>query len=150
MRRSDERKQNVDRVVPFLRVSAMEQSLWYYVDGLGFVISARWVVEDRIRWCMLELGGGSLMLQEYPRVGHGSWVASGKVGEGVSLYFLCKDAVVYHREVESRGIGASEPQVGNGMWVTGLRDPDGYQLYFESVTDTPEDTKLSAVEQEAM
>ena len=32
------------------------------------------------------------------------------------------------------------------MWVTSLTDPDGYRLGFESLTDTPEDTKLSEVE----
>jgi len=29
------------------------------------------------------------------------------------------------------------------MWTTTLTDPDGYHLGFESLTDTPEDTKLS-------
>ncbi len=32
------------------------------------------------------------------------------------------------------------------MWVTAVSDPDGYKLDFESVTDVPEDTKLSEVE----
>jgi hypothetical protein len=65
------------------------------------------------------------------------------VGEGVSLYFICEDAIAICKELKSRGIQASEPQVGNAMWVTGLSDPDGYPLFFESATDTPEETQLS-------
>ena len=85
------------------------------------------------------------MLQEFPKKGHDSWLPQEKVGEGVSLCFTCKDALAIYYEFRSRGIQASEPQVGNSMWVTSLSDPDGYQLEFESVTDTPEDTKLSEV-----
>ncbi len=136
---------NVKQVVPFLHVSNMERSVRYYVEGLGFTMKHRWVVEGKLRWCWLVLGGAALMLQEFPREGHDSWVPAGKVGEGVSLCFTCEDALAIYHEAGSRGIEASEPEVGNAMWVTGLSDPDGYRLYFESPTDTPEDTKLSEV-----
>src|ERR1700674_4813736 len=134
---------NVKEVVPFLHVSSMEQSVHYYVEGLGFTMKHQWVVEGKLRWCWLSLGGASLMLQEFAKEGHDSWVPSGKVGEGVSLCFTCEDAVAIYSEYTSRGIEASEPQVGNAMWVTGLSDPGGYRLFFESATDTPEETKLS-------
>ena len=64
----------------------------------------------------------------------------GKVGEGVSIYFICQDALVIYHEATDRGVQASTPFVGNGMWVVGISDPDGYQLYFESDTDVPEGT----------
>jgi lactoylglutathione lyase len=136
---------NVKEVVPFLRVSDMERSLHFYIDGLGFTTKHRWIVDGKVRWCWLVLGGAALMLQEFPREGHDSWVPAGKVGEGVSLNFTCEDAVLIYRELTARGIEASEPEVGNSMWVTTLRDPDGYRLEFESPTETPEDTKLSEV-----
>ena len=126
---------SVKEVVPMLNVSRMERSVRYYVDGLGFAMKNKWVVDGKLRWCWLALGGAALMLQG-PR-------KEGKVGEGVSLNFTCDDAVAIYHEVRSRGIEASEPQVGNRMWVTGLSDPDGYKLFFESPTDTPEETKLS-------
>src|SRR5215471_447219 len=134
---------NVKQVVPFLHVSDMERSIRYYLDGLGFTIKYKWVVDGKLRWCWLELGGAALMLQEFPKEGHDSWAPNGKVGEGVSLCFNCEDALAIYHEVRSRGIEASEPQVGNAMWVTRLSDPDGYRLEFESSTDAPEDTKLS-------
>jgi lactoylglutathione lyase len=134
---------NVKDVVPFLCVSSMEESLRYYLDGLGFTIKHKWVVDEKVRWCWLVLGGAALMLQEFPNAGHDSWVPEGKVGEGMSLWFQCEDAIAIYREVTARAIAASEPQVGNSMWDTTLIDPDGYRLHFDSRTDTPEDTKLS-------
>lgn len=136
---------NVKNVVPFLRVSSMEQSVRYYVDGLGFEMKNKWVVGGKLRWCWLAIGGAALMLQEFPTEGHDAWLPDGKLGQGVSLVFTCEDAVAIYREVTSRGLQASEPEVGNAMWVTSLSDPDGYRIDFESATDTPEDTKLSEV-----
>ena len=134
---------NVRAVVPFLSVADMQRSFAYYVDGLGFHAKHEWIVEGRRRWCWLERGGAALMLQEFPKQGHDSWVPQGAVGEGVSLWFICEDAIAMYEELRSRAIDASEPQVGNGMWTIMLSDPDGYRLNFESATDTPEDTKLS-------
>ena len=133
---------NVKQAVPFFAVSDIEASVRFYVDGLGFSMTKQWVVEGRLRWCWLQLGGAGLMLQEFPEEGHGAWTPSGRLGEGVSIYFICEDALAIYREFTSRGIEANRPFVGNGMWVTSLADPDGYQLHFESVTDVPEETVL--------
>lgn len=127
---------NVSNVVPFLHISNMERSIHYYIDGLGFALKHRWDVDGKLRWCWLDLGGASLMLQEFKK-------KDGKVGEGISLCFTCDDAVALYHAVRARTIEAEEPFVGNAMWVTGLNDPDGFRLYFSSPTDTPEETKLS-------
>ena len=135
---------NVQQAVPFFAVSDMERSLRYYIDGLGFTMTHKWTPEGgRIRWCWLQLGGAALMLQEFLKEGHDSWIPEAKVGVGVSIYFQCKDALAIYREVCSRGIEAQKPFVGNRMWVTELIDPDGYKLFFESPTDVPEETVLS-------
>ena len=60
----------------------------------------------KLRWCWLQLGDAALMLQEFRKEGHDSWVPDGKVGLGVSLCFRCKDAVAIYREVRARGIEA--------------------------------------------
>jgi len=137
--------ENVTQVVPFLGVSDMERSIRYYIDGLGFSMTHSWIVEGKLRWCWLALGGAALMLQEFWKDGHHPGQPEGKLGQGVSLNFQCEDALAIYHAVRSRGIEASEPQVGNALWVTGLSDPDGYRLYFGSPTDTPEETKLSEV-----
>jgi hypothetical protein len=73
---------NVKEVVPFLCVSSMERSLRYYIDGLGFTLKNKWVVEENVRWCWLVLGGAALMLQEFPKKGHDSWGTPGKSWRG--------------------------------------------------------------------
>ena len=132
---------NVKQVVPFFRISDMDRSIRFYVDGLGFVMKNKWVVNEQLRWCWLELGGAALMLQTYVKDSPNGPV--GELGQGVSLAFQCEDAVKLYRDFISRGLEASEPQVGNSLWVTCLSDPDGYRLDFASPTDVPEETKLS-------
>ena len=83
------------------------------------------------------------MLQEFWKEGRHANAPDGKLGEGVSICFICEDALAFYREVRSRGIQASRPFVGNGMWVTSLSDPDGYRIDFESYTDAPEETEFS-------
>jgi catechol 2,3-dioxygenase-like lactoylglutathione lyase family enzyme len=134
---------NVQQAVPFFRVSSIEASLRFYVDGLGFVMTKKWIDEGKLRWCWLEHGNAALMLQEFRKEGHNSWLPEGKVGVGVSICFLCKDALAIYRDVTARGIQAQRPFVGNSMWVTAIDDPDGYRLEFESHTDVPEETVFS-------
>ena len=133
----------VKQAVPFFRVSNMEESVRYYVGGLGFEMTKKWIDEGKLRWCWLQLGGAALMLQEFRKEGHDSWVPAGKVGQGVSICFICEDALAIYRAVTLRGINASRPFVGNGLWVTSLSDPDGYKIDFESYTDVPEETVYS-------
>ena len=136
-------KPNVRQAVPFFAVSNMEESIRYYVDGLGFEMTNKWIPRGKIEWCWLQHGGAALMLQEFRKEGPDYYVPEGKLGEGVSICFICEDALSIYHEIISRGIQASEPFVGNNMWVTELSDPDGYKIYFESYTDVPEETKFS-------
>jgi hypothetical protein len=91
----------------------------------------------------LQLGDAALMLQEYWRDGRRSGAPDGPLGQGVSICFMCADAIAIYRELLARGVAAERPFVGNGLWVTSVSDPDGYRLAFESPTDIPEDTVYS-------
>lgn len=135
MNTATQTKVNVKQAVPFFRVSNMEESLRFYLDGLRFEMTNKWIDEGKLKWCWLQLGDAALMLQE--------WVTNGKVGAGVSISFMCEDALAIYRDFISRGIQASRPFVGNGLWVTSVFDPDGYKLEFESPTDSPEETEFS-------
>jgi lactoylglutathione lyase len=128
---------NVRQAVPFFAVADMPASLAFYVDGLGFEIKRRWTPEGRLRWCWLERGNAALMLQEETQP------SAGKRGDGVTICFICEDAIAIYRDVTARGIRATIPFVGNNMWVTSVSDPDGYKLDFESETDVPEETVYS-------
>lgn len=134
---------NVQQAVPFFNVTDIEASLRFYVDGLGFAMTVQWVPEGRVRWCWLQLGEAAIMLQEYWRDGRPGGAPAGPLGQGVSVCFMCADAIAIFHEVTARGISAARPFVGNGLWVTSVQDPDGYRLDFESPTDVPEETVYS-------
>jgi catechol 2,3-dioxygenase-like lactoylglutathione lyase family enzyme len=126
------------QAVPFFAVSNMEESLRFYVGGLGFEMADKWEDEGTIRWCRLVRGGTALMLQDFRRDGGKTWSPDGPLGLGLSIMFICSDALSIYRELAARGLRPSLPFVGNAMWVTSLRDPDGYLIEFESQTDVPE------------
>ena len=113
----------------------MERSLDFYINGLGFILKNKWEPGGKIEWCWLQLGEASIMLQEYRKIPDIE-----KFGEGVSIWFMCDDALEIYKQATSRGLKTSEPFVGNKMWVVQLKDPDGFDIFFESATDVPEET----------
>jgi uncharacterized glyoxalase superfamily protein PhnB len=132
---------NVQQAVPFFGITDMEASLRFYIDGLGFAMTNKWIPDGdgRVRWCWLQLGNAAIMLQEY----RDSKMPEGKLGVGVTICFQCKDALAIYREFIARGIEAKRPFVGNRLWVTSVQDPDGYKFEFASPTDVPEETVFS-------
>ena len=131
---------NVQQVVPFLGVTNMAASLKFYVDGLGFKMTHKWEPEGSIRWCSLQLGGATIMLQERKP----EMAAEGKLGVGTMPHFICRDALALYREVTSRGLSPEhEPFVANHMWFFTLQDPDGYRVAFESATKDREGLTFS-------
>jgi len=132
---------NVQQAVPFFLVSNIEESVRYYVEGLGFEMTKQWTPNGKLQWCWLQHGGAALMLQEYRK----DKVFAGKLGEGVAVCFQCLDALAIYRDVTSRGIKPKRPFVGNAMWVVSLTDPDGYNIDFESPTDAPEESEYTDV-----
>ncbi|MFI5156142.1 MAG: VOC family protein [Chitinophagales bacterium] len=131
---------NIEQTIPFFWVMDVEKSLRFYTNQLGFEIRHQWINEGKLRWCSLHREGANLMVQEFWKDGPHANLPKGKLGEGVSIYFICQDALTLYKEFKSNNVDASLPFVGNAMWVTGMRDPDGYNLYFESATDVPEET----------
>jgi lactoylglutathione lyase len=129
---------NVRQAIPFFMVMNMETSLDFYLKGLGFELKLKWEPRGKIEWCSLLIGNASIMLQEYRTKAPVQYR-----GKGMSVYFICEDALAIYNQIITNGITATEPFVGNNMWVAGLKDPDGYQIYFESPTDVPEETNYS-------
>lgn len=143
MESTDRTVANVKQAVPFFGVTDIEASLRFYVDGLGFAMTRSWAPEGRIRWCWLQLGDAAVMLQEYVKDGRPGGGPAGPPGQGVSICFMCADAIAIYHEATARGLQPSRPFVGNNLWVTSFTDPDGYRLDFESPTDVPEGTVFS-------
>ena len=135
---------NVREAVPFLRVTDMTASVQFY-ERLGFQITQRWQPQGSLRWCRLEHGTAALMLQDHRTDDGRDLRPEGTLGLGVSICLMCGDALAILAEAERRGLApAQEPFVGNGLWVVGFVDPDGYRIDFESPTEVPEETTLSA------
>ncbi|HZS28349.1 MAG TPA: VOC family protein [Candidatus Angelobacter sp.] len=138
---------NVQQAVPFFMVTSMAASLRFYVDVLGFEMTMKWTPDGdgKVCWCWLKHGGAALMLQEYHKDAHhqNSGQPEGILGLGVSVCFMCQDALAIYHQAKTRGVEAKRPFVGNGLWVVSFLDPDGYRVEFESPTDVPEETEYS-------
>ncbi|HEX6846787.1 MAG TPA: VOC family protein [Chitinophagaceae bacterium] len=130
---------NLKQAVPFFMVTNMEMSLEFYSKGLGFEVKLNWKPEGKIEWCWLERDKVALMLQEYRR----QFMPEEKPGVGVSICFMCTDALTLYKEYLEKKLAPQEPFVGNNLWVLQLTDPDGYKLCFESPTYIPEGTLYS-------
>lgn len=130
---------NLKQAVPFFMVSNMQTSLDFYLNAMGFALKIDWKPGGKIEWCWLEREGVALMLQEYRQ----EWLPTEKLGMGVSICIMCRDALELYNEFLQKGISLSEPFVGNNLWVVELKDPDGYKISFESPTDVPEETLYS-------
>lgn len=129
---------NVSQAVPFFMVGNMAKSLRFYLDKLDFEIKIKWEPNGRIEWCWLQIGEAAIMLQEYRQQ-----IPEEPRGKGVSVCFMCKDALSIYISMVSRGLDLPEPFVGNNAWVVQCKDPDGYDLFFESLTDITEGTTYS-------
>src|SRR5215467_11901355 len=95
-------RSNVKQAVPFFVVADMQQSLRFYIDGLGFEMTNKWIDHGKLRWCWLQIGGAAIMLQEFKKHGDDSRIPEGRPGVGVSIYFICEDALAIYRDVKSR------------------------------------------------
>jgi lactoylglutathione lyase len=133
-----QRGSNVKQAVPFFMVTNMNNSLDFYINKLGFTVKNQWEPNGRIEWCWLQLDEASIMLQEFRQN-----IPAEKLGVGMSIYFICQDALEIYGQIISKGFSISEPFVGNNMWVVGLKDPDGYSIFFESPTQVAEETMYS-------
>lgn len=130
---------NLKQAVPFFMVTSIDRSLDFYVSGLGFEVRIDWKPNGRIEWCWLEREGVAIMLQEYRE----GFKPKEKLGQGVSVCFMCNDAIALYKEFLAASLSPQEPFVGNNLWVVNLKDPDDYTISFESQTDVPEETMYS-------
>ena len=140
-------KQNIRQAVPLFMVTEMERSLQFYIHGLGFEMKNKWTPHGEIEWCWLQREGAAVMLQEYKK--EFVQTIQARLGEGVSIWFICEDALELYHEFISKGLNPSEPFVGNSMWDVRIQDPDGYILHFESPTTVHEEKKYSDWKKEA-
>jgi len=120
----------LEQTVPLLLVRDLPRSCDFYCRGLGFEIDRRWEPNGELRWCWLQRNTAALMLQQAcPNDG-----LHAHTQNGVSLYFICRDATAIYHELLSREIEATPPRRAfYGMNQVFVTDPDGYVLCFENL-----------------
>src|SRR5688572_4781011 len=102
---------NLKQAVPFFMVTDIGRSMEFYVKGLGFELKIDWKPRGRVEWCWLEREGVALMLQEYKE----GVLQKEDLGIGVSICFICRDAIQLYTEFQQKGLKPMEPFVGNKM-----------------------------------
>ncbi len=112
-------------VIPQLRITNAEQSLGFYVNGLGFKID--W--EHRF-------GPGYPLFAQLTRQGQTIFITehTGDCEVGGAVYFVVSDAAHCLSEFEQNGLVPTN-KLSNTPWGTReflLTDPDGNRLRFAS------------------
>ena len=80
----------------------MGKSLSFYQEALGFELVEKWEDNGKLRWCKLDLGNASIMLQEFWKEGHHANLPEGKLGTGVCIYFICDDAISFYESIKEK------------------------------------------------
>jgi len=112
----------VSQLWPLLFVRELESSLSFYRDQLGFsLVGTDGKPEGEMRWCRLERGGASIMLQQEEKDNGHRATHNPKV----CFYFICDDADAMHSEFLSRGLQVDPPTVAYyGMKQLFVPEPD--------------------------
>lgn len=124
----------IREIIPLLMVSDLKPSLAFYIDKLGFQLSQQAEDKGSLIWCRIEKDGVALMLQQScPDEDDMS-----KVGNGVTLYWICDDVDTLQKQFTANGFELNDPTVAYyGMKQLYLKDPDGYDLCFECPVQCP-------------
>jgi hypothetical protein len=59
---------NVKQAVPFFMVTNIDDSLTFYIKGLGFTIKHQWEPRGKIEWCWLQLDEASSCCKNLDRI----------------------------------------------------------------------------------
>jgi uncharacterized glyoxalase superfamily protein PhnB len=115
-------------VIPQLRITNANNSLKFYVDGLGFVVDWKHQFEPHLPVFMqLTRNEQTIFLTEH----------TGDCETGGAVYFIVPDVARCFSEFTSRRVSIANPPA-NTPWGTRemlLIDPDGNRLRFASECD---------------
>src|SRR5882762_434869 len=107
----------------FLEVNSVEESLAFYNDLLGFVVSKH-SPESEPPMATLQAGALKITLAQHLET-------MLKRGRGVSFFLGVDNVDEYYRELKKRGAEVWPPadEGWGGRFIT-LQDPDKYRLFF--------------------
>lgn len=120
----------VRELTPLLEVFDLPASVAFYRDILGFDL----VSGDDTWWCMLRLGGATLMLNTAYEINERPPSPEPNRVRGhadTSLYLGADNPEAVYADLRSKGWPATEPTITTyGMKQTSTRDPDGFRIFF--------------------
>ena len=124
MERSEPR---VDRLVPFVRVVDVEESVGFY-QRLGFSLQEEAKYRDRLSWALLRSGDAEIMFE-------GTHSPSDPGRQRVLFYLYSHDLAALRNQLLAAGIDAGQIEDGSPGPREEMRltDPDGYVLMIAQI-----------------
>jgi len=123
------------KITPVLIVEAIEKSLPFWVDRMGFVKTVEVPEGDRIGFAILVRDGAELMLQTVESVLKDAPQFAPKVGSNnVGLFLEVEDFGDVLRRLEGYPIALAERTTFYGMREIGVHEPSGHTVVFAART----------------
>ena len=115
------------RLSILLNVHNCQISLDFYQRLLGLNCTQSWEDEGRVRWCSLECGGATLMLNEHRA--SASTRRAGLDHQDCVLYLRVANLAEIRLLLRAEGFDVTEPQQqAYGLLQCSAADPDGYEI----------------------
>jgi uncharacterized glyoxalase superfamily protein PhnB len=123
------------KITPILFVDAIEPSLPFWVDRLGFTKTAEVPEGDRLGFVILQHGSAELMLQTRASLGNDLPSLAADLGHpGGCLFLEVEDFADLLRRMDGADVVVPVRTTWYGMTEIVIRDPGGHDVVFAART----------------
>jgi len=128
----------VQKITPLLFVKEIEPVLPFWVEGLGFAITAEVPEGGKLGFVSLERDGVEVMYQTYASVENDMPSIAGDIQKGPTFLYLRVDSLDGVKAAVSRGeLYMPERKTFYGSTEIGVKDPAGHFITFAQFTAVP-------------
>jgi uncharacterized glyoxalase superfamily protein PhnB len=119
------------KITPVLIVEALEKSLPFWVDRMGFTKTVEVPEGDRLGFAILVRDGAELMLQSVASVSKDTPQFAPKAGaNNVGIFIEVEDFADILKRLEGYPIAMAERTTFYGMREVGVQEPSGHTVVF--------------------
>lgn len=123
------------KITPVLIVEALEKSLPFWVDRMGFTKTVEVPEGDRLGFAILVRDGAELMLQSVASVSKDTPQFAPKAGaNNVGIFIEVEDFADILKRLEGYPIAMAERTTFYGMREVGVQEPSGHTVVFAART----------------
>jgi uncharacterized glyoxalase superfamily protein PhnB len=123
------------KITPVLIVEALEKSLPFWVDRMGFTKTVEVPEGDRLGFAILVRDGAELMLQSVASVSRDTPQFAPKAGaNNVGIFIEVEDFADILKRLEGYPIAMAERTTFYGMREVGVQEPSGHTVVFAART----------------